>query len=85
MKRPTVTDIEGRYHVAGIAPGAYDVQVEMEGLVVRKRKGTTFYMKPVARGDMTCILADSVRREGPQYTFTQRGIAKVLDLAPGVH
>ena len=84
-KRTTVTDLDGRYRFANVIPGTYDVQAEMAGLKMRKRRGTTIFMKAENNAAMGCLLMDPVRASGPHYTYTARGVGKVMDLAPGVH
>jgi hypothetical protein len=39
--RTTVSDAGGRYRVAGLIPGAYEVQVELQGFQTAVRKGLT--------------------------------------------
>jgi protocatechuate 3,4-dioxygenase beta subunit len=84
-KQTALTDIDGHYRFTNVAPGKYDIQAEMSGLKMRKRRDTTIYMKAVQDGTIGAILAAPVLPDGPHYTFTVRGFGKAMDLAPGVH
>ena len=79
-----VSRSDGRYVIAGIQPGQYDIEVVLAGFETQKRIGMTFNVGGILKVDFTLkasTLAEevTVTAESPMVEVTKSEVSKVID------
>ena len=73
--RTTVTEADGRYRVAGLVPGRYDLKVELAGFGPVEVKDLTLTIGLAVARDITLQL------QGVQESVTVTGVSPVVETA----
>ena len=81
--RSSVTEADGRYRIAGLQPGTYDVRAELEGFGTVEVKGITLTLGLEVRRDLALGLKGleelvTVRGEAPLVEVTNSEVAAVV-------
>ena len=79
-----VSRSDGRYVIAGIQPGIYDIEVALSGFETQKRMGMTFNVGGILKIDFALkasTLAEevTVTAESPMVEVTKSEVSKVID------
>ena len=79
-----VSRADGRYVIAGIQPGRYDVEVALSGFETQKRMGMTLSVGAILKVDFmlkASTLAEevTVTAESPMVEVTKSEVSKVID------
>lgn len=79
-----VSRSDGRYVIAGIQPGIYDIEVILAGFETQKRMGMTFNVGGILKIDFalkasTLAAEVTVTAESPMVEVTKSEVSKVID------
>lgn len=82
--RTLTTDATGRYRAPGLAPGTYDITVELQGFQTMKRSGLTLSVGQTATVDLRLAVGRmedviTVAGEAPVIDTTRSSVAAVVD------
>lgn len=80
----TVSRSDGRYIIAGIQPGKYEINVALSGFEKQKRLGLTFNIGAILKIDFVLkasVLSEevTVTAESPMVEVTKSEVSKVID------